>query len=83
MHLGGILKESTSSRYVDAHEGSARALARAADAAGLSPERLQRVNALLRLMSLKPQGGERITPSAIVTKNKSIIDALAALHYEN
>jgi len=35
VHLVGILKESSKSRYEDAHEGSARALARAAAAAGL------------------------------------------------
>lgn len=36
VHLVGILKESSNSRYVAAHEDSARALARAADAAGMS-----------------------------------------------
>jgi uncharacterized protein YbjT (DUF2867 family) len=35
VHLVGILKESSTSRYVEAHEASARALAHAADAAGL------------------------------------------------
>ena len=35
VHLVGILKEGRASRYVDAHEASCAALARAADAAGL------------------------------------------------
>jgi NADH dehydrogenase len=35
VHLVGILKEDLTRRYADAHEGSARALAAAADAAGL------------------------------------------------
>jgi len=35
VHLVGILKESANSRYEDAHEASARALAQAAAAAGL------------------------------------------------
>ncbi len=35
VHLVGILKEGASSRYADAHEGSSRALAQAAAAAGI------------------------------------------------
>jgi NADH dehydrogenase len=35
VHLVGIIKESSNSRYRDAHEGSARAVAEAAAAAGL------------------------------------------------
>jgi len=35
VHLVGILKETRTSRYLDAHERSCEALARAADAAGL------------------------------------------------
>jgi len=35
VHLVGILKETRHNRYVDAHEGACRALADAADAAGL------------------------------------------------
>ena len=36
VHLVGILKETSNSRYEDAHEASARALAGAADAGGLA-----------------------------------------------